>query len=133
MKPIALESYENFGKDYATAIEANAYNAHFERHSTLSLLPIVKGMRVLDAGCGPGVYTTSHESLSQKIRSYRIKLILIEPDYRKISGELSCLINTLVEVFCCIRFIFFFQGIYALSTKRLRFLQRAKGSATLTC
>jgi SAM-dependent methyltransferase len=53
---IALEPYESFGNDYARVIENNAYNAHFERPSTLALMPEVWGQNVLDAGCGPGAY-----------------------------------------------------------------------------
>jgi len=54
---IAVATYENFGKAYADAIECNAWNAGYERPSTLALLPPVEGKHVLDAGCGPGVYS----------------------------------------------------------------------------
>ena len=54
--PIALETYEAFGSDYARAIETNAWNAGYERPSTVALLPDVRGLKVLDAGCGPGIY-----------------------------------------------------------------------------
>lgn len=52
----ALAMYEEFGRAYAAAIENNAWNAGYERPSTLALLPEVKGLSVLDAGCGPGIY-----------------------------------------------------------------------------
>ncbi len=47
----------DFAKSYTARIENNAHNALLERPATLSLLPDVQGMKVLDAGCGPGVYT----------------------------------------------------------------------------
>ena len=56
-QPIALEAYENMAEAYAARIDNKPHNAYYERPATLSLLPEVRGKRVLDAGCGPGVYT----------------------------------------------------------------------------
>jgi len=50
-------NYAPFAERYAAATETNAYNGHYERPATLSLLPEVAGLRVLDAACGPGFYT----------------------------------------------------------------------------
>lgn len=54
--PIALEAYEQLAEAYASKIETKPHNAYYERPATLSLLPDVNGMLVLDAGCGPGLY-----------------------------------------------------------------------------
>jgi len=56
-KPIALDAYEALAEAYASAVDTKPHNAYYERPATLSLLPEVKGKKVLDAGCGPGVYT----------------------------------------------------------------------------
>jgi SAM-dependent methyltransferase len=56
-KPIALDAYERLAPSYAAAVDTKPHNAYYERPATLSLLPPVGGMRVLDAGCGPGVYS----------------------------------------------------------------------------
>jgi SAM-dependent methyltransferase len=55
-KPIALEAYELLAEAYASVVDTKPHNAFYERPATLSLLPEVGGKRVLDAGCGPGVY-----------------------------------------------------------------------------
>lgn len=55
-KPVALDAYETLAESYAARIDTKPHNAYYERPATLSLLPPVKGKRVLDAGCGPGVY-----------------------------------------------------------------------------
>lgn len=55
-KPIALNAYEALAESYAARVDTTPHNAHYERPATLSLLPEVKGRRILDAGCGPGVY-----------------------------------------------------------------------------
>jgi SAM-dependent methyltransferase len=56
-KPIALDAYETLAESYAEVVDTKPHNAYCERPATLSLLPEVKGKRVLDAGCGPGVYS----------------------------------------------------------------------------
>ncbi|MGB4246171.1 MAG: class I SAM-dependent methyltransferase [Pseudohongiellaceae bacterium] len=56
-QPIALEAYEQLASAYASAIDTKPHNAYYERPATLSLLPDVNGKRVLDAGCGPGIYS----------------------------------------------------------------------------
>jgi len=56
-KPIALDAYETLAEAYAAVVDTKPHNAYYERPATLSLLPEVHGKRVLDAGCGPGVYT----------------------------------------------------------------------------
>jgi len=55
-EPIAQEAYNQMAEAYATRVETKAHNAYYERPATLSLLPEVRGLCVLDAGCGPGVY-----------------------------------------------------------------------------
>lgn len=55
-KPIALDAYEAMAEAYAAKVDTKPHNAYYERPATLSLLPEVAGKRVLDVGCGPGVY-----------------------------------------------------------------------------
>ncbi|MEO8664393.1 MAG: class I SAM-dependent methyltransferase [Ignavibacteria bacterium] len=56
---LSLEVYNDreFAKSYTNKIEYNSHNALYERPATLSLLPDVAGKEILDAGCGPGLYT----------------------------------------------------------------------------
>lgn len=56
-EPIALEAYEILAESYAAVVETKPHNAYYERPATLSLLPEVNGKRVLDAACGPGIYS----------------------------------------------------------------------------
>lgn len=55
-RPIALDAYEALADSYAARADTKPHNAYYERPATLSLLPDVRGARVLDAGCGPGIY-----------------------------------------------------------------------------
>jgi SAM-dependent methyltransferase len=54
--PIAQDAFERLAESYAARVDTKAHNTDYERPATLSLLPPVEGRRVLDAGCGPGVY-----------------------------------------------------------------------------
>ena len=56
-KPVAFEAYETLAEAYAAVVDTKPHNAYYERPATLSLMPEVKDKRVLDAGCGPGVYS----------------------------------------------------------------------------
>jgi SAM-dependent methyltransferase len=56
-EPIALETYSRLADAYAGRIDTKAHNAFYDRPAVISLLPAVEGKRVLDAGCGPGVYS----------------------------------------------------------------------------
>jgi len=56
-RPIALDAYETLAEAFAAVVDTKPHNAYYERPATISLLPEVKGKRVLDAGCGPGVYS----------------------------------------------------------------------------
>lgn len=55
--PVAFQAYQELAEAYAAAIDTKPHNAFYERPATLALLPEVAGKRVLDAGCGPGVYS----------------------------------------------------------------------------
>jgi SAM-dependent methyltransferase len=49
--------YQRIADEYASIISTKDTHAYYERPTTLSMLPEVRGKRVLDAGCGPGVYS----------------------------------------------------------------------------
>jgi ubiquinone/menaquinone biosynthesis C-methylase UbiE len=55
-KPVAREAYETLADSYSARAPTKPHNAYYERPATLSLLGDIGGKRVLDAGCGPGIY-----------------------------------------------------------------------------
>ena len=56
-KPLGRRNYEQFADRFAASVATKPYNAFYDRPAMLGLLPEVSGKRVLDAGCGPGIYT----------------------------------------------------------------------------
>lgn len=55
-EPIARAAYDRLAEAFAAHAEDSAFNACYDRPAVQSLLPPVAGRRVLDAGCGPGLY-----------------------------------------------------------------------------
>src|ERR1700687_3116341 len=55
-EPGVTRGYDQLAEAFAARVDTKAHNAHYDRPATLSLLPPVAGLRVLDAGCGPGAY-----------------------------------------------------------------------------
>jgi SAM-dependent methyltransferase len=48
--------FEEFAEEFERHAAVGSYNAHYDRPAVLDLLGDVRGKRVLDAGCGPGLY-----------------------------------------------------------------------------
>lgn len=48
--------FDHFAEEYERHASDGAYNALYDRPAVLELLGDVRGQRVLDAGCGPGLY-----------------------------------------------------------------------------
>ncbi len=57
-KPIAYQAYQQLADDYSAHIDTKPHNAFYDRPAMLSLLPDIQDKDVLDAGCGPGAYTS---------------------------------------------------------------------------
>jgi ubiquinone/menaquinone biosynthesis C-methylase UbiE len=77
-RPIAQDAYDELAEAYAALVETKPHNAYYERPATLSLLPDVQGKRVLDAGCGPGVY-------SEWLVSHGAQVVAIDANAKMVS------------------------------------------------
>ena len=56
IKQKIIAAYEKMAEKYNELIDHKPHNAYYDRPNTLSLLPNVNGLKVLDAACGPGKY-----------------------------------------------------------------------------
>jgi SAM-dependent methyltransferase len=54
---IKYNDYDEFARAYADNNESSPFNAFYERPAMLSLAGDVRGLRVLDAGCGSGAHS----------------------------------------------------------------------------
>ena len=55
-KSLGEQTYEQFADRYAANVSTKAHNAYLVQPAVISLLPVLDGLRVLDAGCGSGHY-----------------------------------------------------------------------------
>jgi SAM-dependent methyltransferase len=54
---VSIKSYDVMAKYYENYVDTKPWNSHYERPAVLSLLPEIKGKKILDAGCAGGWYT----------------------------------------------------------------------------
>ncbi|MBS1518642.1 MAG: methyltransferase domain-containing protein [Bacteroidetes bacterium] len=59
-KSLSFDVYNDreFADSYSNKAEYNSHNALYERPAMLSMLNDIKGKKVLDAGCGPGLHSS---------------------------------------------------------------------------
>jgi ubiquinone/menaquinone biosynthesis C-methylase UbiE len=48
--------FDAFAEDYLEHAQDSAYNAHYDRPAVVAMVGPVADLRVLDVGCGPGLY-----------------------------------------------------------------------------
>ena len=71
-KPIAYDAYQKLADQYAARIDTKPHNAYCERPAMLAMWPDVKGRKVLDAGCGPGVYAEALLARGAQVISFDV-------------------------------------------------------------
>jgi SAM-dependent methyltransferase len=87
--PIALDVYERLAEAYAARVETKAHNAYYERPATLSLLPPVEAKCVLDAGCGPGVYSEWLADRGAKVVALDVSPTMIRLAQERLGGRVQ--------------------------------------------
>lgn len=79
--------YKEFARDYADVIVDNIYNGNLERPSLLAMLPEVAGKRVLDLGCGPGVYAQHLLEQGAEVTAVDASEAMVEIVQEKFAGK----------------------------------------------
>jgi len=85
--PVAQGAYGALAEAYAALVDSKPHNAYYERPATLSLLPDVKGKRVLDAGCGPGVYAEWLVSHGAEVVGLDVNEKMVQFARRRLQGR----------------------------------------------
>ncbi len=85
--PIARDAYESLAESFARRAEDSPYNAHYDRPALLGMLPPVAGLRVLDAGCGPGIYAAWLAERGAEVVGLDISPRMVALARRRLSGR----------------------------------------------
>jgi SAM-dependent methyltransferase len=88
-EPIARAAYDEFADAFAARIETKAHKAFYDRPAVLALLPPVAGKRVLDAGCGPGIYAELLVSLGAEVVGIDASPRMVELANQRLQGKAS--------------------------------------------
>jgi len=64
--------------DYEQRAADSAYNAHYDRPAVLAALGPVHGLRVLDAACGPGLYTQELLARGAVVRAFDASPVMVD-------------------------------------------------------
>lgn len=70
--------YDSFADEYENHAASAPYNALYDRPATLDLLGEVDGLRILDAGCGPGFYLEILRERGAEVAGYDASPRMVE-------------------------------------------------------
>jgi SAM-dependent methyltransferase len=88
-EPIARAAYDELADAFAAWIETKAHNAYYDRPAVLGLLPPAAGKRVLDAGCGPGIYAELLVNLGAEVVGIDASPRMVELANQRLQGRAS--------------------------------------------
>ncbi|MEV2237193.1 class I SAM-dependent methyltransferase [Micromonospora sp. NPDC049891] len=79
--------YEPFAAEFEAHARDSAYNAHYDRPAVLDLLGDVTGVRLLDAGCGPGLYAEELLARGAAVTAFDASPEMVRLARRRLGGR----------------------------------------------
>jgi ubiquinone/menaquinone biosynthesis C-methylase UbiE len=80
-------AYEEMGDGYRRHAEDGVYNAHYDRPAVLAALGPVAGRRVLDAGCGPGLYLSALQEAGAEVVGLDASQAMVDLARQRVGGQ----------------------------------------------
>jgi SAM-dependent methyltransferase len=80
-------AYDAMGRDYQDRAADSAYNAHYDRPAVLTALGPVRGLRVLDAACGPGLYTQELVARGAMVTAFDASPVMVDLARTRIADQ----------------------------------------------
>ena len=96
-EPVARDAYEKLADSFSARAPTKPHNAYYERPATLSLLGDVGGKRVLDAGCGPGVYAEELVTRGAEVVGFDASGRMVELAKERLRGRAEISLANLEE------------------------------------
>ena len=88
-KPIAYDAYQELADHYAAGIDTKPHNAYYDRPAMMEMWPEMMGRRVLDAGCGPGVYAENLIRKGAIVTSIDVSDRMLEQARRRLGPDVD--------------------------------------------
>ena len=89
--------YDDFADAFADHAEDGAYNAHYDRPAVLGLLGDVAGSRILDVGCGSGLYAAELVGRGAEVVGFDGSAKLIQHARRRVGDAADLRVHDLSE------------------------------------
>jgi len=86
-----VPSYDEMAPAYERYARDGPYNAHYDRPAVLPLLGDLSGCRVLDAGCGPGLYAEELLSRGAEVVAFDSSPPMVELAAERLGGRVTVL------------------------------------------
>ena len=80
-------AYDAMGSAFERHAADSAYNAHYDRPAVLATLGQVRGVRVLDAACGPGFYTEELVARGAQVAAFDASPVMVDLARRRMGGR----------------------------------------------
>lgn len=91
--------YNAFAAEYEEHAATAPYNALYDRPATLDLMGDIDGMRVLDAGCGPGIYVAEMINRGAKVLGCDASAEMIALTRARVGDDVDLRVHSLAEPF----------------------------------
>lgn len=89
--------YDAMGADYVAANEESSWNAYYERPATINLIGDPDGLRVLEAGCGPGVLTEWLTTHGAAVTAFDVSPEMVRLARARTAGKANIFVADLVQ------------------------------------
>jgi SAM-dependent methyltransferase len=96
-KPIALEAYESLADSFSRTAEDKAENGYIEQPAIRQQLGDVKGLQVLDAGCGPGILAAYLTAQGATVTAFDISPKMIALARKRLQDRAALFLADLAE------------------------------------
>ncbi len=88
-KSISNDVYDKIADEYSDRIDTKPHNAYYDRPAVQSLIYDIKGQRILDAGCGPGVYAEWLLEKGAKVVGFDASTKMLENSKKRLGNKLD--------------------------------------------
>ncbi len=86
-KNLAYDAYEQLADNYAALADTKPHNAYYDRPAVQSLIGPVENLKILDAGCGPGIYAGWLLERGASVTAFDASDKMLEHARKRIGGK----------------------------------------------